>query len=278
MMLCGLLVALPACALDLEATLSRDFGLTPGDVVESSVRLPVGSGTLDAATLPPPGRMAGWLDLRSVRLDRGTELHFVWQVLGSVDAAQAVALPRIELRTTAGTTVTILPARFHLSPVLPAVIEDRSPRPAPAPPPFEDRGPRFVAGAAGLVALLSLLGLLWVHDRLPGLSRSPGPLLRLRRALRRRGDAAVLDIEMLAQVHTALNEAAGQTLYPATLHRLFAAQPPLQPHREAIERFFAASWPCLFGAHDAALPPREWLGWLDAAALGERLSRRSEHR
>ena len=264
----------PACALDLAAELSRDIGLTPGDLIESRVRLPAGGQPIDGASLPAPGRVAAWLELRSVQ-HSGGELRLLWQILGTVPATEVLALPRIELRTTGGTGVTVAPARFHLSSTLPETLDDRAPRPMSAPVPFDVHGPQVGALVSSILALLSATGLLWAIDRLPWLPRHPGPMLRLRRALRRApaGDAE-LDVPTLQRVHAALAEAAGQTLYPDTLHRLFEAQPTFVPQRASIETFFAASWPSIFGAQDAIAPARERLDWLDAVVLAERLSRR----
>jgi hypothetical protein len=53
---------------------------------------------------------------------------------GGQSDATIAALPRIELRSRDGQAMTVQPARFHLSAVLPPVLDDRRPRPAPPPP------------------------------------------------------------------------------------------------------------------------------------------------
>jgi mxaA protein len=102
--------------------------------------------------------------------------------------------------------------------------------------------------------------LLWVYDRLPFLPRAPGPFARLWRSWRRRARRALSDedgVALLHAWHAALNLAAGETLYPSTLSRLFVSAPYLQPLRARIEELFEGSWQSFYGPASSRAPAAE---------------------
>lgn len=245
----------------------RDSGYLLGDLVEEHVTLPLPAGfELDRDSLPLPGRVAPWLELRQVRNeptrdDRALELVATFQVFAETEQAARVPIPAWNLRLRDGAqsrTVTIPGRSFLLSPALPPTLtdEDRELKPSLPPQPL----PVAAAVAGFALALIAALAcgvyLLWVHDRLPFLPRSPGPFARLWRRWRRRrrGGLSAADAEMLLRDwHAALNESAGETLYASTLPRLFVRAPHLQRLRDPIEQAFAASWSFFYERHGTVL-------------------------
>jgi mxaA protein len=242
----------------------RDTGYMLGDLLDEHVRIALPASLhITADSLPPPGRVAPWLELRSARLGArdasgAQSLVVTWQIFAESEQAARVPLPEIKLEARDGASVVpiVVPAQsFLLSPGLPSPLtdSDRELVPSPEPALLSERG--AIAGVLGALAsaALAALFLLWRYDRLPFLPFAPGPLAVFWRRWRKRspddGDASLL----MREWHAALNRCAGETLYPSTLDRLFVRAPFLAPLRERIESLFAASWNAFYAAH--ATPP-----------------------
>lgn len=224
----------------------RDTGYVLGDLLVQEVEILTPSGAqLDPRSVPSPGRVSQWMELRLREVDRfsgGVRLRLTYQVFGAVNGAKRVAVPEFQLRfeAAAQTVRVAVPAQpFYLSPVLPAELaaEDRLPRSAMAPVP--EAGTEYLLRAAVslLVGLAAALYLAWRHDRLPFLPRSPGPLTRLKRRMRRL-EALPAYPQLLAELQSAFNQSARETLYADTLNVLFYKAPYLQPLESDIRGFF----------------------------------------
>lgn len=237
----------------------RDSGYVLGDLIEQhlSLRMPAGA-QLEAESVPVQGRVNNWLELRERRIEQfghRCEITLSYQVFGAVESALQLEIPGFRLRLREGerTLAAEVPPRlFYLSPVLPAVLsdEDRKPRSSPPPEPVPEAPPLLAAVLALLVAALLALFLAWAYDRLPFLPRSPGPLTRLFRKLRRipaveYGNPATA--ELLQDVLIALNDSARETLYADNLGLLFERVPALSPLRERIEALFGYSRELFYG-------------------------------
>jgi mxaA protein len=274
----------------------RDSGYLLGDLVDEHVELALPAGfRLDVDSLPLPGRVAPWLELRSARIDDGQQerdrvnITVTYQVFAEVEQASRVPIPRFTLRLRGATqvqTVTVPEKSFLLSPALPSTLTDEDRVLKPSPPPSALPAARLVAGfVLGLAASLACAAyLLWAYDRLPFLPRLPGPFARAWRRWRRRAHAIrrttsssrreLSDAErdgLLRDWHSALNQAAGETLYASTLPRLFARAPYLQPLRQRIENQFDRSWTAFYGRADMTAPrAHEVLELLRSSAERER--------
>lgn len=262
----------------------RDAGYMLGDLLDERVDIELPPGlSIDPDSLPAPGRVAPWMEVRRARLERSMAPNtqtvlITFQIFAEVETATRVPLPEIKLRAGEGTSKrsVIVPAQsFLLSPGLPSSLTDRDRELKPSPAPEElPIAPSAVGVAIAIaVALASGAYLLWAYDRLPFLPRSPGPLLRLwRRARRLREDGSAAGHDaLLRDLHAALNRSAGETLYPSTLPRLFERSVFLAPLRESIETLFHVSWNRFYGAPGAEAPPmRETLALLRRAADRER--------
>ncbi len=277
MLLC-LMLSVSASAEPKITVQMRDTGYTLGDVMEAHVVINLDHGQqIDPGSLPPAGRVTPWLELHATHLEQAGDvasLDLRWQVFATVESARMLKVPAIELHTEGSKLQTVvIPAQsFILSPVLPHPLEDTRPRPNLPPWKFDEQTPLQATLACLGFALVCMTLWLWLTDRLPGLPRRPGPFTRLARSLRHhKGN---LNTEGLREVHAAFNAAAGETLYPATLPRLFERAPYLAPLRAEIEQFFQTSWQCFF-ASGADLPEKtQALNWVMQAARAERLARR----
>ena len=262
----------------------RDSGYLLGDLVDEHVELTLPAGfSLDADSLPLPGRVAPWLEVRSARIDSSEQprdrvsISVSYQAFAEVEQASRVPIPSFTLRLRDGTqtqTVVVAEKSFLLSPALPPTLSDEDRVLKPSPSPQTLPGGRIAAAfVLGLSATLACaVYLLWAYDRLPFLPRAPGPFARAWR--RWRGRRALSDAEgdrLLRDWHAALNEAAGETLYASTLSHLFTRAPHLDPLRQRVEELFARSWTSFYGHADAAAPgTHELLELLRSAAERER--------
>ena len=247
----------------------RDTGYMLGDLLDEHVRVTLpGSMRIDANSLPLPGRVAPWLELRSATLGArdasgAQSLVVTYQIFAESEQAARVPLPEIKLEARDGASVVavVVPAQsFLLSPGLPSPLtdSDRELVPSPEPTALSEHG--AIAGAFGALVIAAFAGmfLLWRYDRLPFLPFAPGPLALFWRRWRRRRDATLDEHDatlLMREWHAALNRCAGETLYPSTLGRLFERAPFLAPLRERIEALFAASWSAFYAPRSQIKPP-----------------------
>jgi len=275
--------ALSAVAADADVKVTlRDTGYMLGDLLDERIEVALpGGARIDPESLPLPGRVAPWLEVRRTALEparSGSQaLVVTYQIFAETEQATQAPLPELHLRLRGAGDARdiVVPSRsFLLSPALPATLvdKDRELRPSPDPAGVPE-GAALAGALASLAVVLVAAGyLLWRYDRLPFLPYAPGPLLRAWRSWRRRARRALTrddETALLRDLHGALNQSAGETLYPSTLSRLFDRAPYLAPLRGEIERVFAASWQRFYGRGDAPAPAHV-LATLERAADRER--------
>jgi len=119
------------------------------------------------------------------------------------------------------------------------------------------------------------------------LPRNPGPITQLARQLRQQklrlqNIGQEFTAENLRTIHAGLASAAGQSLYPNTLANLFKTCPYLAAEKPAITQFFNASWQTFYvknaNASAGNISVTDTLGWINRAAMAERLSRRQPNK
>ncbi len=261
----------------------RDSGYLLGDLVDEHVELALPAGfSLDADSLPLPGRVAPWMEVRNARVigqqarDRAS-VTVTYQLFAEVEQASRVPIPPFTLRLRDGTqmrAVAVPEQSILLSPALPPALTDQDRELKPSPLPQTLPTGRVIAGFALSVAatLVCAAYLLWAYDHLPLAPRSPGPFARAWRRWRRRRTWSEAERDLLLRDwHAALNQAAGETLYASTLPCLFTHAPYLLPMRQPIEELFGRSWTSFYGHADGAAPSaRQVLELLRNAAERER--------
>ena len=175
----------------------RDTGYMLGDLLDEHVRIQLPAAMrIDPDSLPLPGRVAPWLEVRQAVLGAreasgAQELVVTYQIFAEADEAARVALPEFMLKARDGANVVPVKVpgqAFLLSPGLPATLTDvdRELRPSPEPAPLPEAA--TIAGALAAFLLASMVAgwLLWRYDRLPFLPYAPGPLAQLWRRWRKR--------------------------------------------------------------------------------------------
>lgn len=255
----------------------RDMGYTLGDDIDASVHIQLDKGdSLDPDSLPLPGPLNAWLDLKNIRLAQHGDayhMHLRWQIFRTVESAQKVSLPVIALKTMQQPArVVEIPAQVvFVSPVLANPIQDANPRGMMAPQHLDVKFKALRTLALFILSIGLLLVWLWLIDRLPGFPRSPKPMTLLARYLKaKRWKLTKADMQ---KVHSALNEIAGETLYPTTLARLFDRAPYLTSFRSDIEQFFDASWQTFFQSAEDVPDLACVQSWVEQCARAERLTR-----
>jgi len=253
-----------------ELQVDRDFGYTIGSIIEQRliVDLPRGA-SLEADTLPTPGPVNEWLDLRAIRwqerTDQRWELAVAYLVLKGVRNPEPASIPPLVLGLRQGTATAQLQTPewpFTLMPVIPPAIPDekvaiRGPLPAPS---FSLRTQAvamaacLLGAAAGAAVAAVRLGLLpWFRENRP-FARTFREVRKLsRRAKEETGYAAALQL-----VHQAIDETLGCAVFPALIGEFFARKPAFLSLRTEFESFFLSSQRYFFdtGIPDRALDER----------------------
>lgn len=304
-------IANPVLSTPINITM-RDNGYTLGDMIAMHVEFNLAKGLVfDLNSVPLKGPVNNWLDLRNVAMveakngDGGSKISidFTWQIFGTVEHAQTLKIPAIQLQTIPPTENTkgepakndaakaannkalvkpliiSIPAQsFNLSPVLPPTVTENWHRPHAPPLRFNERTPlTFAITSLGLSLLCGVIWL-WLQDKISWLPRNPGPITQLARQLRQQNIGQVFTAENLRTIHAGLARAAGQSLYPNTLANLFDNSPYLRAEKPAITQFFNASWQIFYeknaNANASNISVTDTLRWINRAAMAERLSRR----
>lgn len=286
---------LPAAAAVRSVELSgpRPFGVFIGDVIRHEVTITADPGLqMVAASLPRPGPLTYWLDLRGIDLeDLGTgggvrrhRLHLEYQSFYAPLETLALEIPAFTLTLQDGAEraeATVPAWRFLTSPLR----EIRPQRGEAGTYMRPDAVPRSIPLTGWLVATCSsggsallLAGLIARHRGWwPFRTRARRPFARavrkLRRSLRNRADEQTYRTA-LQILHRAFDSTAKRRLLSEDLPIFFDAAPTFRPLQSDIERFFAASRQAFFGSDDAAalrlLPAEALLALADRLATAER--------
>ncbi|NOS96936.1 MAG: hypothetical protein HOP25_00490 [Methylotenera sp.] len=293
----------------------RDNGYTLGDMIAMHAEFDLAKDLVfDPNSVPLKGPVNNWLDLRNVSMaeannadgGRKISIDFTWQIFGTVEHAQTLKIPAIQLQTipldnnesakdeiaqssnskspAKPLAITIPAQGFHLSPVLPPTITENKHRPHAPPLRFSERTPLMLAALFLSLGLLCGVLWLWLVDKISWWPRNPGPMTQLSRQLRQAGVAQQSNFssENLRTIHAGLARCAGQSLYPNTLANLFKKSPYLRAEKDAITQFFNASWQAFYEktsqVNTSYISVADTLRWINRAAMAERLSRRQTNK
>jgi hypothetical protein len=301
----------------------RDNGYTLGDMIAMHAEFDLAKDLVfDPNSVPLKGPVNNWLDLRNVSMaeannadgGRKISIDFTWQIFGTVEHAQTLKIPAIQLQTIPPAenaksesekddtekddtvqsasnkwlakplAITIPAQGFNLSPVLPPTITENKHRPHAPPLRFKERTPLMLAALFLSLGLLCGVLWLWLVDRISWWPRNPGPITQLSRQLRQTGVAqqSSFSAENLRTIHAGLAGSAGQSLYPNTLANLFEKTPYLTTEKDAITQFFNASWQVFYEktsqVNTSTISVADTLRWINRSATAERLSRRKTNK
>jgi mxaA protein len=207
-------------------------------------------------TLPQPGRIDNWLELREAAVDERT-LILTYQLMNAPLEVKTLQLPPVTLDL--GASQAAIPEwPFTASPLTPQFVLAREGlaevRPDVSPRPIATRGIelRLLCYAVALAALL-----LWWAYRKFGWRVADRPFsraYRTLRSLRAKGSyQAALKI-----VHRAFDETAGRALFARELPGFLSQNPRFAAAGDEARKFFLLSEHEFFAA-DAAEPSFEWL-------------------
>lgn len=288
----------------------RDNGYTLGDLISMRAEFDLAKGLVfDPNSVPLKGPVNNWLDLRDVKMEavKNTDdsshvrIDFTWQIFGTVEHAQIIKIPAIQLQTIpperinneansdkTGNTklidnkplaITVPSQGFNLSPVLPPTITENAHRPYAPPLRFNTRTPLTLGLTFIFSGLLCGVLWLWLTDKVSWWPRNPGPITKLARQMRKLGVAqrATFNIEQIRSIHTALATSAGQSLYPNTIAILFEKAPYLAAEKAEITQFFLQTWSLFFEGKRQltidSIAVTDTLKWIRRAAVAERIFR-----
>lgn len=262
----------------------RDTGYTIGDTIDmvATFTLPR-NHFIDEESLPLVGRVNHWLDIQSLDFSqdaRRAKLHIKWQLFATVEIAQQLNTPQVVLKTSGENpqTITIPQQAFYYSPVLPMpLLKDISRRVDLTPPDFDEVQPLVHLSYCLVVLLIVGLAWLWLKDMLPWLPYEAGPMTKLSRQLK--VQSTHFTQTQLRDIHAALNNSAGVSLYPHNLSQLFMHAPYFDGEQHNIKLFFDQSWQQFYRnevVEAEAVEVLHHLAWIKRAAVAERLFRRQQ--
>lgn len=248
-----------APAIHLEAP--HAYGYTVGDTIRHVLAVDLEPGyRLDESSLPKPGPVNRWLELRRVAVEPGSgarlNIALEYQTFYVPLTVKALAIPGFALRFNgaAGVTAADIPAwPFSMSPVhglavlseggLDALQPDAPPDVPDTAAPLRRSGGFALAGALALAYLGHLRGL-W------GFGPRGRHFREARAALRHLGsgeDEAAALRAGFAVVHRAFDRTLAEPLFAERLPEFFAGHPVYAGVRGEIEAFFQASYALFFG-------------------------------
>lgn len=282
--------ALAARAAEVAVEEPRAFGYFLGDVIRREVILTAAPGTqLDTATLPQPGPVNYWLDLKSVDLAQseraGTaefRIALAYQTFYSALDPRRLTIPGFTLKLThdGGSEEAEVPEfAFVASPLRELFpgkegesteVVMRPDVPAPLVATGRERTALLAAAVAGTIALV-LLALHYAWG--PFQRRAGRPFTEAARFLRTHttqlsGEGGYR--AALLKLHRAFDLAAGRRLLPDDLEAFLQQHPEFAPLESDIERWFDCSRQAFYGGDQARA--RAEMPLAAIANLGSRLA------
>ena len=250
--------ALPPPRLDATTTEPRAFGYRIGDLVERSVTVRAGSGTvLDDASVPRAGARGSALELRDV-LQRNSaesggrryELMLRYQVFQSPRETRILEMPAFTLRFTGAPRaqeIRIEAWPVTVSPLVPVDAPSRRGlgelRPDATAPLIDMTPGRLRLMTYGGLSLLLVGYLLHVYIGLPWWTRLHRPFASAWRELRGLQPASSDAQRRRAYrtIHDALNRTWGEVLFERDIDPFLAGRPRFEPLRADLVMFFSRS-------------------------------------
>ncbi|MBG0810104.1 nonribosomal peptide synthetase MxaA [Methylosinus sp. H3A] len=244
----------------------RSFGFFVGDLVTARLEIVADSALrLQTASLPRPGALDYWLDLRDMRLREEAagdgltrwNVELTYQLFYVALDVRELKIPPFSLRfTREGATETVQAPAWEIgvSPlreVLPQRRDDPTDYMRPDASVAEGDATTPAIRAGVFLALAFGASILVAHDRgWPPFHRRRARVFaaaaRRIASLTRRGDETARRAAMLA-LHRAIDETAGRRIFAEDLGAFLSHNTALVSAKEPLERFFATSRALFFG-------------------------------
>ncbi|MDP4002100.1 nonribosomal peptide synthetase MxaA [Methylobacterium sp. NEAU K] len=256
-----------------EVRSPRPFGVFLGDLVEAQVDILADPGfSLQRASLPQPGPVTYWLDLRTIALDetasgavRRVRLRLTYQAFYAALDARTLEVPGFAVTLASPSAGGVSTATVQVPGWSLGVSPLREVQPQRREDPAEylrpdGRGERIAsrplfAGAAGLGALAIVAALATAHDRAwgPFRRRRGRPFAAALRALRRQRapDPDQAYRGALLALHRGLDQADGRRVLAEDLGAFLDRHAAFREQAAGLRRFFEASRLAFFGGRIA---------------------------
>lgn len=284
-------MALAADAPAVHMSEPRGFGHFVGDLIQRTAEIDVAEDeTFVAASLPQPGQLAYWLELRDVataeRSHSGTRrlsLILTYQLFYVTIDPRKVKIPpvNIELKRPSGTRLATIPALTFLISPLREIYPEKSGETTETFLKDDARAERLktaptrtAALSSALTAALALLLLAYHRAWWPFHMRPNRPFTEAERTV---ADHRQTYATALIALHRAFDRSQGERILAADLDAFFSRRPEQTPLRETAHRFFAASQTLFFSgdpiAAEASLPRSALERFAGELAANERAQR-----
>ncbi|MEY4729666.1 MAG: hypothetical protein RL020_824 [Pseudomonadota bacterium] len=237
----------------------RPFGYVIGDELSRRVEIDAPSAfKLQGDSLPRPGRVDAWLELRKIKVTEKSlgantrhtlDLHY--QILNSPENVKTHSLSKLLIILNNNNTlksVEIAESPFTVSPITPAFVlardgleEMRADKSAQL---IDASAHYWRLGFAALATAAALLSLIYVKWGLPFLRKHNGPFARARRDINKINDAD--SSAALRRLHRAFDETAGVSIFPQHLTEFFTRHPAFSDLQTDTQKFFASSRQAFF--------------------------------
>lgn len=274
----------------------RAFGYFLGDIFERRFEVDTDPGDeLTEASLPHPGPLTYWLELKSVAVGRAWAgdvtrhtLTLSYQNFYVPIDPRKLEIPPVTIAFKSGEApynVTLPPFTFIVSPIREIFPEKSGEtvetflRPDAAARFLPERDLNAAMATSGLVSLLALAGLAHHLAWWPFQKRRTRPFTRAAReiaSITGAGQNSDGFRHALIELHRALDDAAGQRLLSNDVATFMRRHPEHRGRGDDVARFFAASQLAFFandaGAAERHLPTAELLALAQGLAREERAS------
>lgn len=254
-----------AAQIDIEAHNPRPFGYVVGDTFEQTLDLSAkNTQTLDEKTLPKPGRLNAWLELRDITVSesssagrRNYRIKLIYQLPNAPTDIRVIELPShrflffeakqkpLEIRSTEWpmTIGPITPAEVLARDGLEALRPDVAPQGIDTAPIRQ----RMLFSALALAALL----VYWCYRQfgIPFLASQRRPFTHTYRKLNRLNKQSPTEAfpKAIEALHRALNETAGKSLFIENVEQFIAHRSIPDGLADKTREFFRISRAEFFG-------------------------------
>ncbi len=265
--------------LNLKLRTPRNFGYVIGDEIQHEITMTVAKPYyLESEFLPKTGLLTDGLQIRQIQIEQQVNqqtteyrIHIRYLLLyGGKQPERNLFIPEIPIRLYDGkhsVSTTVSKWAFVYSPLIPFQTKDEevSIRP-PVNPPLLDTSIlqiRLWISASAVAILLVFIA--WQKNLLPFLYSGESPFNQACRNLKRWRNAQPDSdgyLSALMDVHRALNQTAGETLFADHLAEFFDFNPEFSRLRNSTELFFRISRQSFFDQHeniDLQHYPVKWL-------------------
>lgn len=251
-------------------------GVQLGDVLRRSFQVEVADPyQISRASLPAKGTRRDGMELSDIAITTLSEgkhtryrVDLVYQVFAHTDTPSVMQLPAEQLALTGGPqalTVNLPPWRFWFAPLANGRVDNakRLMLPQQATPRLDSRRHLHAAWGYAALALLALLGLIYVNADRRWLPFMGGAFAQAHRRLRRLDAQTAADgagqRQGLLLLHHAFNQVYGANVFAGDVDAFVARHPQFARLHGEIQAFFTRSGHALFGGKVEGAELRDYL-------------------